>query len=165
MNFDPWNRSLKFWEFTRTPSSKVGVALGVWEFTPSHFLTLSRIYDVTPKLLLVPQPCNPFALVASPRLGLQHLYEVEKGMAMAFNIVEVFHFKMFIFIINANCTLNVCTNFNDMVIKNKCIYVFKMERMEKTLDLQDQILILCAQAKQAFHYCSRSKKSRSRLTT
>jgi hypothetical protein len=41
--------------------------------------------------------------------------EVEKGMPMAFNIVEVFHFEIFIFIIGANCTLNVCRRFNDMV--------------------------------------------------
>jgi hypothetical protein len=69
---------------------------------------------------------TPLPWVASPRLGLRHLDEVEKGMAMAFNIVEVFHFEMFIFVINANCTLNVCTSFNDMVIESKCIYVFKM---------------------------------------
>jgi len=55
-----------------------------------------------------------------------HLDEVEKGMPMAFNIVEVFHFEMFIFIINANCTLNVCTSFNDMALGSKCIYVLKM---------------------------------------
>jgi hypothetical protein len=40
LNFDPWNRSLKFWESTGLPLS-------------SH-------------------PCNPFALVASPKLGLRH---------------------------------------------------------------------------------------------
>ncbi len=43
LNFDPWNRSLKFQESTGTPSPKVGVALGVWVFTPSHSLTLSYI--------------------------------------------------------------------------------------------------------------------------
>jgi hypothetical protein len=36
-----WNHSLKFWESTGTPSPKVGVALGVWRFTPSYSLTLS----------------------------------------------------------------------------------------------------------------------------
>jgi len=55
--------------------------------TPSHFLTLLGVCDVTPGLLLGPhpydffaltlwvplgpQPCNPFALVASPKLGLR----------------------------------------------------------------------------------------------
>ncbi len=57
---------------------------------PSHFLTLSKVCDVTfglllgpypcdlfastLGLLLGPQPCNPFALVASPKLGLRHSY-------------------------------------------------------------------------------------------
>ncbi len=41
LRFDSCNRSLKFRESTGTPSPKVGVALGVWGFTPSHFLTLS----------------------------------------------------------------------------------------------------------------------------
>jgi len=41
LRFDPCNHSLKFWESTGTPSPKVGVALGVWVFTPSHSLTLS----------------------------------------------------------------------------------------------------------------------------
>ncbi len=41
LRFDPCNRSLKFQEFTETPSPQVGVALGVWVFTPSHSLALS----------------------------------------------------------------------------------------------------------------------------
>jgi hypothetical protein len=72
LNFDPWNRSLKFQEFTGTPSPKVGVALGMWGFTPSHFPTLPGVCDVTPGLSLSPHPCNPFALVVSPKLGLWH---------------------------------------------------------------------------------------------
>jgi len=71
LNFDPWNCSLKFWESTETPSPKVGVALGVWGFTPSHFPTLLGVCDVTPELSLGLDPCNPFALVVSPKLGLQ----------------------------------------------------------------------------------------------
>jgi hypothetical protein len=65
LNFDPSNCSLKFWESTGTPSPKVGVALGMWVFTPSHSLTFSY----TPgnmwcdsRLPLGPQPCNAFAL-------------------------------------------------------------------------------------------------------
>jgi hypothetical protein len=80
LSFDSWNCSLNFWEFTGTPSPKVRVTLGVWGFTPSHFLTLPGVCDVTPGLLLaltpgLPlslQPCNHFALVASPKLRLQH---------------------------------------------------------------------------------------------
>jgi len=60
--------------------------------TPSHFLTLPRVCDVTPGFLLSPHPydffaltpglplgphpCKPFALVVSPRLGLRHLPSV-----------------------------------------------------------------------------------------
>jgi hypothetical protein len=72
LRFDPSNRSLKFWESTGTPSPKAGVALGVWGFTPSHFPTLPRVPDVTLGLPFGPHPCNPFALVASPKLGLRH---------------------------------------------------------------------------------------------
>jgi hypothetical protein len=91
LSFDPWNCSLKFWKSTGTPFPKVGVALGVWRFTPSYSLTLftlSGACDVTPELALAltpglplaltlglslgPQPCNPFALVARPKLGLWH---------------------------------------------------------------------------------------------
>jgi hypothetical protein len=72
LSFDPWNRSLKFWESIGIPSPKVGVALGVWRFTPSHFPTLLRVCDVIPRLSLGLHPYNPFALVASPKLGLRH---------------------------------------------------------------------------------------------
>jgi hypothetical protein len=44
LSFDPWNCSLRFRESTRTPSLKVGVALVVWMFIPSHSLTLPHIF-------------------------------------------------------------------------------------------------------------------------
>jgi hypothetical protein len=47
LSFDPWNRSLKFRESIGTPFPKVGVALGVWGFTPSHFPTFPGVCDVT----------------------------------------------------------------------------------------------------------------------
>jgi hypothetical protein len=71
LSFDVWNRSLKFWKSTGTPFPKVGVALRVWRFIPSHFPTLPGVCDVTPGLPLGPHPCNPFVLVASPKLGLR----------------------------------------------------------------------------------------------
>ncbi len=43
LNIDPWNCFLKFWKSTRILFPKVGVALGVWGFTPSYSLTLSYI--------------------------------------------------------------------------------------------------------------------------
>jgi hypothetical protein len=73
-SFDPWNRSLKFWESTGLPSPKVGVALGVWGFTPSHFLRLPGVCDVTLGISLGPHPYKPFALVVSPKLGLQQIW-------------------------------------------------------------------------------------------
>jgi hypothetical protein len=36
MNFDPWNISLKIWDFIVVLSPKVRVHLGVHEFIPSH---------------------------------------------------------------------------------------------------------------------------------
>jgi hypothetical protein len=72
LSFDHWNCYLKFRESTGTPSPKMGVALGVWGFTPSQFPTLSKVCDVTPELSLGPHPCNLFALVTSPKLRLWH---------------------------------------------------------------------------------------------
>jgi hypothetical protein len=62
---------------------------GSFPHTPSHFLTLLGVCDVTlgllfgshpcdlfaltPGLLFGPQPCNPFALVASPKLRLRQI--------------------------------------------------------------------------------------------
>jgi hypothetical protein len=40
MGFDTYNCSLKIWEFTKTPTPKVGVHLRVWRFILSHSLTL-----------------------------------------------------------------------------------------------------------------------------
>jgi hypothetical protein len=70
LSFDPSNRSMKFRESTGTPSPKVGVALGVWGFTPSHFLALPGVCDVTPGLPLGPHPCNPFCLGCEPKARL-----------------------------------------------------------------------------------------------
>jgi len=62
LRFDPCNRSMKFRESTGTPSPKVRVTLGVWGLTPSHFLTLPGVCDVTLKLPLALTPGLPFAL-------------------------------------------------------------------------------------------------------
>jgi hypothetical protein len=40
-------------------------------FTPSHFPTFPGVPDETPGLPFGPHPCNPFALVVSPKLGLR----------------------------------------------------------------------------------------------
>jgi len=83
---------IALWSFESPP----GLHLPKWELswecegsfphTPSHFLTLPGVFDVTPRLLLLaltpelplgPHPCNAFALVASPRLGLQQMQFVQ----------------------------------------------------------------------------------------
>jgi len=84
---------IALWSFGSPP----GLHLPKWELpwecegslphTPSHFLTLLGVCDVTPGLFLGPHPCNlfaftpglllgsqrcnPFALIASPKLGLR----------------------------------------------------------------------------------------------
>jgi hypothetical protein len=84
LNFDSSNWSLKFRESTGTPSPKVGVALGVWRLTPSHSPTLPGVYDVILGLPLGPHLCNPFALVASPKLRLWHKVSCFVGIDQRF---------------------------------------------------------------------------------
>jgi hypothetical protein len=67
LRFDPSNRSLKFWESTGTPSPKVGVALGVWGFTPSRFPTLPGVPDLTPDLPFLLAPLQPLCLGREPK--------------------------------------------------------------------------------------------------
>ncbi len=70
MDFHPYNRSLKVWESTRTPTPKVEAHLRVWGFILSHSLSLSGTWNVTARLHTWPAPSQALALVASPRLGL-----------------------------------------------------------------------------------------------
>ncbi len=65
MDFDPYNHSLNIQEFTKAPTPKVGLPLGVWGFIPSHFLSL-------PSFFSWPATLQALALVTSPRLGLRH---------------------------------------------------------------------------------------------
>ncbi len=71
MGFDPYNRSMKIRESIETPTLKVEAHLGLWRFIPSHSLTFPRAWNVTPKLHFWLTSLQAFALVASPRLGLQ----------------------------------------------------------------------------------------------
>jgi hypothetical protein len=50
LGFDSWNCSMKIRKSTGTLIPKMGALLGVWGFIPSHSLTLSRAWDVTPGL-------------------------------------------------------------------------------------------------------------------
>jgi hypothetical protein len=80
LSFDPWNCSLKFRESTGTPSPKVGVALGVWVFTPSHSLTFSYIPEsmwCDSRASSWPAPLRPLCLdsrASSWPTALQPLY-------------------------------------------------------------------------------------------
>jgi len=89
LSFDPSNWSLKFRESTGTPSPKVGVALGVWRLIPSHSPTLPGVSNMTPGLPLGPHPCNLFALVASPKLGLRHMNFLKK-LALCVSKLKIF---------------------------------------------------------------------------
>jgi hypothetical protein len=71
IGFDPCNHSLKVWKSIKNPTLKMGPHLGVWRFIPSHFPTLSGVWDVTLGLPSWPTPLQALALVASPRLGLR----------------------------------------------------------------------------------------------
>jgi hypothetical protein len=51
MGFDPCHCSLKIRESFGTLTPQVGVALGVWRFTLSHFLAFLGTWDVTPGFL------------------------------------------------------------------------------------------------------------------
>jgi len=70
LGFDPCNHSLNIRKSTETLTPKVGVHLGVWGFFP-HILFHSRGTRMRlPSLDLARTLASPFALVASPRLGL-----------------------------------------------------------------------------------------------
>jgi hypothetical protein len=70
MIFNPCNYVLKIQKSTMNPIPKVN-HLGVWGYILSHFPILPGAWNVTPKLHSWPAPLQTFALVTSPRLGLQ----------------------------------------------------------------------------------------------
>jgi hypothetical protein len=72
LGFEPCNHSLNIQESTKTLTPKVRVHLGVWRFFPHIFLHSRGHEKATIGLSLDLHPCKPFALVASPRLGLWH---------------------------------------------------------------------------------------------
>jgi hypothetical protein len=67
LRFDPSNCSLKFREFTGTPSPKVGVALGVWGFIPSHFSYTPGSPWCDSRASLWPAPLQPLCLGREPK--------------------------------------------------------------------------------------------------
>jgi hypothetical protein len=73
ISFDPWNSPLKIQKSVGIPIPKVGTHLGVYGFIPSQFPTFPGTWNVTLGLHSSSTPLQALALVASPRLGLQHL--------------------------------------------------------------------------------------------
>jgi hypothetical protein len=71
--FDPYNRSLKIQKFIKSPTSKMGVHLGMWRFIPSIFPTFLGAWDVIPELPFWLAPLQVVALVVNPKLGLQQM--------------------------------------------------------------------------------------------
>jgi hypothetical protein len=63
--FNPSNCFIKFQNSTRIPSPKVGIALGVWGFTPSHLPTLLGVCDV--KASSWPSTFQPLCLGHKPK--------------------------------------------------------------------------------------------------
>jgi hypothetical protein len=92
MCFDPCNCSLKIWESIKTPTPKVGVHLGVWGFILSHYPTLLRTWYVSLVFHSWPAPSQAFALVASPRLGLQHIIYESLNLFFFFSRDKVLNF-------------------------------------------------------------------------
>jgi len=100
LSFDPWNCSLKFWKSTRTPSPKVGVALGVWGFIPSYSLiffytprsmwcdswasslarTLATSLPWLPGFFLARNLVTPLPWLQAPKLGLRQNYPSKLGI-------------------------------------------------------------------------------------
>jgi hypothetical protein len=72
IKFDPYIRPLNFLESIKTPIPKMEAHLGVWGFIPSHFPTLSKVWNVDPVLHSWPAPLQALTLVVSPRLRLRH---------------------------------------------------------------------------------------------
>jgi hypothetical protein len=74
MGFDPCNYFLKSRKSIGTLTPKVGAHLGVWRFIPSHSPTFLGTWDVILGLPFWLAPLQAFALVASPKLRLRHLF-------------------------------------------------------------------------------------------
>ncbi len=86
MIFDPWNCSMNIWESTGTPTPKMGVALGVWKFIPSHFLTVTLSYT------LESMRCDSWGFflvrtLASPCFGREPKARVVTPLVIKFLIV------------------------------------------------------------------------------
>jgi hypothetical protein len=74
MGFEPLQLLSIDLKVHRDSNSQSGSSFGNVGFIPSHSLTLSGAWNVTPSLHTWPGPSQAFTLVASPRFGLRHLF-------------------------------------------------------------------------------------------
>ncbi len=86
MGFDPYNRFLKIRKSIGTPTFKMGIHSRVWRFIPSHSPTLLGAWDVIPEFPFWLAPLQTFALVTSPRLGLQQVAWELHNIKLLWNI-------------------------------------------------------------------------------
>jgi hypothetical protein len=80
-----WSFGSPFGSPTLTNSQR-GSSLGsvrVHSLTLSGLFALPGACDVTPGSTIRPAPCNPFALVASPKLGLRQIYPTHMWLMLA----------------------------------------------------------------------------------
>ncbi len=107
MNFGPYNRPLKIWKSTVTPTPKVGVHLGVWGLIPSHFPTLPRAWNVTFGFHFWPAPLPALALITSPRLKLRQFVWHTYGCIEISYMYVVYIWCVNIFITHKNYIYNI----------------------------------------------------------
>jgi hypothetical protein len=102
MGFDLCNHSLKIQKSIGAPIFKVWAHLGVWRFIPSHSLTLSEAWNVTPRLHFWPTSSQAFALVVSPRLGLQQHEKLWHHLHLKWRILNMMKKMFSLFMGNKN---------------------------------------------------------------
>jgi len=103
--------------------------LGVWKFIPSHFPTLLGAYGVTPRFPSWPATLQALALVASPRLGLQHfrwkiinwlsslLSSFSYFLDFVFNfILKIIMVKFFLYVVCVIFSINIICSFEDKTL-------------------------------------------------
>ncbi len=90
MGFNPCNCFLKIWESIRTLTPRVEAHLRVCKFIPSHSPTHLGTWNGIPMIHSWPTPLQVLALVASPRLGLQHIQTQSKSWKNNFQTISIF---------------------------------------------------------------------------
>jgi hypothetical protein len=88
MSFDSCNCLLKIQKSIGILIPEVRAHLGVCGFIPSHSLTFSGTWNVTPRLHSWPAPLQALALVMNPKLRLQQISLPRKGILVDRSLEE-----------------------------------------------------------------------------